>query len=434
MIFRSAANWQIPEKGFSYPVAMLLVLVVIVLRDPSVIMAPPAVFEDGRELLEFYQYNRAPAGIFRDYAGYVSLGPNLLGYIFGIQPPWIVVHLLLWAAFLIAAAMLALPAASWVFPGALTQAERAALVTILALAPVGNFAILQMTMYSIWHLLFGLALLSAGARVLTWGPCSAVILVGAAALTSNPVALVLLPVLLWRAFKARVLPERVAFATLFCVGLAYPFFGIVAMPPGGTSLDPGVMLSFGRAFFERVVAETLISTELRMAFRYRGLEHIFWLAGIAWLGVLAWTWRMRGSIQAGLFVPIVLFHIVAVALLAATVYVRGSLLDTAWSHRYSYVSSLLVIVAMALTGIEVSRGRSWRRWLVLGTVVWLSATYFLSVDFYRSPAREGYKMADALALLRSGEETCVIVDRGIWSVTLEFPGDPVSCRRLQERN
>ena len=101
-------------------------------------------------------------------------------------------------------------------------------------------------------------------------------------------------------------------------------------------------------------------TELRMALCDRGIEDLFWLAGLLWLGGLVRTWWEKKEIQPALYWWILLSHVLAVVFLAFTVYVRAPLLAGARAHRYSHVSALLVILAFALTvmvAIRVQKGR-----------------------------------------------------------------------------
>ena len=50
-------------------------------REPASYLLPPLSYEDGRDFFAFFYNHREPAAILRFYAGYVSLIPNLVGYL-----------------------------------------------------------------------------------------------------------------------------------------------------------------------------------------------------------------------------------------------------------------------------------------------------------------------------------------------------------------
>src|SRR5215510_4480799 len=61
--------------------ALLVHLTLNFARGPGALLEPSLAFEDGRDIFAFYYNQRDPASVLRFYVGYISLVPNLIGYL-----------------------------------------------------------------------------------------------------------------------------------------------------------------------------------------------------------------------------------------------------------------------------------------------------------------------------------------------------------------
>ena len=420
---RSPRDHPAPLFGLSF----LLALAIIVSRDPHAYLAPAALLEDGKYLLEYYRAERGPGAVFRYYQGYVSLVPNLVGYLAAALPIWLALHVLQVAATLVTALACAVPAARFFLPGALGGTERIVLVLLLAGLPAANFALHQLTIYSIWHMLLAACLVVGAAHVSTRGQALAAFCIIAAAIVSHPAAVVLLPLLLFRAATGRGL-DRLVFSALIAASLLYLILGIET--PGGSGALSGpegpaaLAADVAFAFSERVVGETLVGTKLRMALKWYGLGWLFPAAGILAALLLgaaaAYMLRRRGPF----LMPFLSFVYISAALLVFTTATRGAFLDIPYAHRYSYLSAVTLVLALTLVLYRLfDAWPSLRRPAYAGIALWLAALNALSLEYYRVDPRQGALMQAALRIyeqrLARDATACVTLKREtFWDVTL----------------
>ncbi|HVC97567.1 MAG TPA: hypothetical protein VND64_28050, partial [Pirellulales bacterium] len=127
-------------------------------KADKVYLRPPLFFEDGRELFAYYFEHREPSSILRSYAGYVSLAPNIVGYVGGWLPVRWIPRTYSFCALFANSLACVLFYAKRFRPIVPSDTARATICLFLALMPLGDVAVLTLAMYMLWPLLIVLFL------------------------------------------------------------------------------------------------------------------------------------------------------------------------------------------------------------------------------------------------------------------------------------
>ena len=227
--------------------AFAAVLAVCFLRDPNAWLAPPLLFEDGRDVFGFFYERRDLAALLRPHAGYLVLLPNCFGWLALAAPTAAAPQLLALFPLLLASAAFAwLARREFRFLEADDHA-RALFALLLALFPIANDRFLGNAMYAVWSalLLLGFASLAPppvrAAQALARGLGLGVLI------ASHALSAVLIPVYAAlalaakhlvgaadasgdradpSALAARVRLARAFYAGLALLGIAYQLFAV----------------------------------------------------------------------------------------------------------------------------------------------------------------------------------------------------------------
>ncbi|MEM7201719.1 MAG: hypothetical protein AAF628_15730 [Planctomycetota bacterium] len=374
--------------------ALLGVATVLLLRNWDGVWSPVMFGEDGTHLFAHYLEHRAPSSILREYAGYISIAPNALGYAIGALPASWQPRVLTWTALLIATLALAMFAGPRFADLIADGRRRAALCVLAATLPYGNFALDQCTMFSLWHLLFALVLHSVAAPPRGWRASllhCAWALPGAA---SHPLSLVLAPAWAARCWSARRrgdAPAQMHFALLLGVTLAYPLL-CVTPQPGAAASNGGVLAVLWTTFEQlavRVGAESMLGLRGRTWLAAEGLQALVWIAAVAPIAALAAGWpKLRPPERRA--AAVLLGTVVLLTL--ATVIGRYDELRAVrdWGHRYTYLQRLLLYgVVVAVLGAAL-RGAPRRARVACAALLVLHAGHLArrNATYYRTqPAR-----------------------------------------------
>ena len=207
-----------------YSVQLHLLLIACIglaqyLREPSLFGASQLFKEDAGVLFAHY-YNRADS-FFIYYMGYVSVGPNILGWLATRAPTRLIGQ-----AFVLVSVLSAAYALSVLYLPrfrALIPSDRARWLSCLWLSvlPIGNGAILRAATWSFWPMLLAAGLLLAQPAAPRsrgrWFELAYL----AIAVCSCPVSLVLVPVCLYNAWRLRDAFRRTASIGLALLVVAY---------------------------------------------------------------------------------------------------------------------------------------------------------------------------------------------------------------------
>ncbi len=403
-------------------------------RGPGAILDPALAFEDGRDVFAFYYAERDPASVLRFFAGYVSLLPNLLGYLtLALEPvaAALALRVLPWLLDAFALALFVLPPWRAVVP---SDALRFAMSLALAVLPLQDFGMVSMTMYSLWSLLLiqcWLAALPAPRRN-AWLALS--VLVQCAAAWSNPLSLLLLPLYAARALAAPADRRTWWACGVPCLAIA-AYYALGVRPTGGGLADPLRALALAADYVvQRVCFELAASSSLRAAFTQRGLGFVpRWLGAallLAACGALAWLWRRRAPSTATRWACLAALYLVPAATLLFVVArdPGNELFASSFGQRYFFLQKIALVLAGVCVLHDVwplLAARLSRR--ALGALAALGVAYLLVLNGLDRPLYSGLpeevpRTRAFLASLRAAElrgtREAVRLERGEWSVAV----------------
>ncbi len=415
--------------------ALLLgVAVVTLLRSYAAFRHPTLHYEDGA-LLAYCADRPGPAGIFRFYAGYLSLGPNLVAYLASLFPihsvPYVMGACSLGVTSL-ALAALSLERFRFVIPG---DGERRALVGLLAALPLGDFALHSVTVYSIWHLLWLLILFSAApAPRGVIGATAQTALLGVAA-WSHPLAVVCLPVCAVAFLRRRSLSDRASSASLLTLIAAYLLLGIQwrALPSGlGGAAALGAALEY---LSQRVVFETLFGAVLRHELHVRGHALLIHVVSVAAVIAGVCLLRRRASCGGTAWLLPAAAGLLAVGITWLVAATRFDAVDDglgAWEQRYFQVQRLLLVSAgwMLASPLLARLGRRWRVAAIVAVLAWTVGLNLADRACFASSVEEGRRVEAFLADVARQERhreaglpyaSPLVLDRGgYWDIRIDL--------------
>lgn len=400
------------------------------------ILHPVAAFEDGKYVLEYFHLNADIGSVWRFYASYVSLFPNLIGYATSKLPlVWQPTLLTIIPLFIAAAAFSVLASRSLQIPG-LSQAQKLVLVLVLCSAPISNAGLLTITMFSFWNLLVLQIFIVLFWRFENNISSALAFLCCGLSILSSPVALIVTPLLLWRALRSKTMYQSLVFGTLLAICALYLAVGIDFSAFGGSS--PSASLSLNdlfRGVLERGIFEAVFGTWVRMHLIWNDLHAVMWVISAALiLGLIVLARALKTEI-APLAEPIIqLGYIFAAALFLSWV-TRGFELDLAYGHRYSYLSkiaflSISAILLMKYLELKVAR-RHLSRSLPLGVLaVWVVTSITTQQAYARAQqdeaARLGTFLTHVMARNKTGDGFCLVLERPMWDIELAS-NEPQNC-------
>jgi hypothetical protein len=310
----------------------------------SAFTLPTMACEDGQVMFAYYLSQPSPWGIFRFYYGYISLLPNLIGYLSAQLPPTWSPYLLAYFALVIKAlahTLFALRRFRAVIP---SDNLRWWICLLLALLPLGNVQLLANTTYSIWNLLWILLLLTyAPLGSSRLGQVAQFSLL-ALCIWSHPLAIVVGPILLYNLFTRPT--ERWFNGGLLLLLVLYLTLGVEW---GYTERPRSLTASVVNTPFyllNRVVFEAFFGYHLRLLLYSTGRSWLIYLVALLVVtGLAVWytrRWRQLtwpSQLQLGLAVYVI------GALTWLTIYTRAAdrtIYMGEWNHRYFYIQQLLL--------------------------------------------------------------------------------------------
>ena len=404
-------------------------------RDPASYLLPPLSYEDGRDYFAFYYNHREPGAVFRFYAGYVSLVPNLAAYLaLGLPVRW-APRALAWIPWILVTLACALPYLT-LRPWMRSRIWRLGLCLTLALLPVANRLFISSTAYSIWALLLLLVWASLARLPASWR--GALLRLGpmAALIASHPLSIALIPIYglqAWKGWRGRRMP--VYPLALAAIAALYALLGVER---GNTDL-PGPIVAAGRTgvfLLERVVFATLFGDTTVGSLR--GAAATVWIyltaiAVLAAIAILIVRWRHRLGVE-GLWLLAALGWLI-LAFTGLYVLSRSPglhILDDGAAFRYFWVQRLLFAAGLAILAQAGLAGRRTDEFpqVVRSALVWLlfaalAVLNFRNQDAYRCPRRQGHQMAAFVTEVARQEATgrveATLPRRGPWSVVLKSP-------------
>lgn len=406
----------------------LLAAVILVLRTPDSFLFPTLRAEDSTQVLNFYFNN--PGTVFQLYTAYVSVLPDILGYLsVALLPlPWLP-YACAWISLALAAAAIGLTATRVAEWGGLSRGGGLALAALLPFAATFPLMMAGTLFYALWNMLLLAAVLAE--TPLPAGRLRVALRLTAEALllTANPVAAVLVPWRLWQGWRAHgrglpVWPDvlRVATILLYCLLLTEPVSAaaILAHADLGANAVRVLHLLLVGGVFEGVFGVTAQHSLSKLAGPWApaacggavalAIGAILLRRGAGCRHLLLWALWLSASILA----------VVAVQ--------RPDKIDIVLTaaRRYVYLPNMLWKAAALTACLSLSTAAIRR-----GTVaaVTLALAIGIALD-YRPPRdrqiAEGRAvhafLVDTAQALERGESGPFVFERGQWSLRLTRPG------------
>lgn len=332
---------------------MLMIAGVCAARCLPGYVDPVMIGEDWSILFEGHLWDRDLGRIVQPYAGYVSVGPQLVGWLVSFLPAAARGYALAWVAGLVAVVSLAWFASERFARLLPDHRTRASVAVLLAILPLADAGLLCATMYAHWHLLFVLCLMPVAAAPATGRGRAGEIFVAVLCAWSHPLALVTAPLFGWRAWRESATARR-HYLALAAVVLAYPSFGIDWGVNVGVA--PGILGAFGALWSTVILPSLLYNYDLNYWLASHGVPAALAFAPMALLAFSCWRARGRHSVPPAL-----------TALLAAAVLVSMGTVASRWGSqqrllfacpRYGYVPALLVALATVVTVLRLVPARA----------------------------------------------------------------------------
>lgn len=317
---------------------------VLALRSPMALFYPDFALDDGWLFQQSYNNTSLMSFYYMTGLHYISALPQLIAHV-GVRyfPISWVPYLFTFSSVILLAMVFALPLhkgfAAWGDVRA-----RAVLVLLFVLLPAGSFALSTMAVFQNWTCLLALILLLFIAYPAQWCMRIMVSLTMLLCIWSHPLSVVILPYTLYQCWQVRDRAERGHYAVLSGAALLYVFFGV----QHGASVISGEYISAlwvsVRYVLERVVMETLLSYNLRIALREAGLVWAPALLGAVLSAGIGWLWVKQQRPRTVLWLVYFIFVLSGLA-----VFSRYSGMESAFwerAFRYNYVQKYLLVVAL----------------------------------------------------------------------------------------
>jgi len=399
--------------------------------------------------------------LFRHYAGYVSVGPNLLAWIASFAPVHWIPLLFAGLALLVAGGAMTAVACDRSGISAPSRLDRLIVAAMLIVLPLGKSYMFTNVTYSQWHMLFLLLLLliqplpRTRSGLIGWSVLIAIVSV------SNPLSFLGLPLLLLKWRGIRTVMQRSAVVLCGVIMVSYPVWGVQhhQLPV----ITPASCLFAVRVFLSRVIVESIAGPRLITALEAHGWGGLTAAAGTVLLAIwLGFRWWFHGQqtgqskkvdftagfqevVGGGMYLWMAAFAIVFISVhlryadLAAQA-IRSIYLMEPNLQRYVYVPKLIVLYLVLSRGIPVFRG-----WLkrvsipvkIVSGLVLIAYLVIINVHnapLYRTDPVEGRRLKifleDAATNLRRRDgggdyAPRMILERdGDWDIVLKFEPTP----------
>ena len=418
----------------SFAALFLLAAAVAWLRCLNAYTWPILHAEDGPNMLAFYYNERCLDGVLRVYSGYVSLLPNLVGYLAGALPLRLASQAMSAYTLVLAATAHALFAHHHFRALIAEDRARNCICIVLILVPAGNYAIYSSTTYSIWHLLWILILLVAApaprrplARLVGF-------VVGALAAWSHPLSIVCVPIGITRLFVKAPISERVYHGGIVAAILSYVAMGIELDFAGGARPRMPDLAASMELLLQRVPFEAFAGNHLRLLLLSQGMGWVVTVLGalliMALFALILTSPRPNWSRQA----VAVSYLVIALTMLA--IGARGeALLSGPWEHRYFYLQQLLVLsLATVAAYTWCAASRAPRRSAAVAGVTALVVIGVLQAQngmYFDTDRKAGRSMLDSLSLaeerLSQSTRPVVLPRKGGWDIRLNPQARAANC-------
>ncbi len=412
----------------------IITLLVIFYRSYTAFRYPILLFEDGKIMLAFYMNNPDPAGVFRYYNGYISLLPNIVGYVSTLFPvtvyPYVMgIYSLLLSAF--SFCLFSLKRFRFIIGDDNT---RMAISLFLVSLSLGNFAKHSSATFSSWHLLWiylmlSLAPLPQGAFLTVMHGAFLFL-----AAWSHPLSLSALPLLFILVLVRKTIKDRIFAFYQIILLLSYYFLGIQSNHIKIPHLFPTIGITI-RYILRRVLFESIAGKDIRFRLTIQNRPFIMdCIAILVILLAIILFLRIKKSMPVSARYSLLWFCIMIFGLTWMSVTTREFTEQSemgSWSQRYFYLQQIMTILILAiLAATSMQHFRS--KFLNLSIVtLMLGLVFFQNVtnrQYFRTSIEEGMAVRKYLRSLRNGKNLAdyldansgkYVLDRGgVWDIKI----------------
>ena len=389
-----------------------------VVRNPGIVLAPRMLVEDATVLFVHYYPGVGWRDLLVEHAGYVSVGPNLFGWIAAAGP-------VTWTPLLLALLPLLLTAVvvseTWRVLRALGL-ERGAAGTIaglLVVLPLGSSLLQSNSVFAYCNLLYlavlwSLEHLREDARTARWWWVAAPV-----AITSHPIAMGVVGIYALGVALERSRAALVRLAFVSAVAVVYAAFGVEFGSGWGGELY--AFVAAAETWLGRVVFELAFGSVMR-ALLYGESPAAVVIAGLAIaLPVAAGLARSERS-RTTLVLGVAFAASAAITLgvvLARWGYPQSDLEQFIPGRRYLHAQHMLLLIAAAATIARASALAEARRMLAVAAFAWAVLLNPLETLHFFSEDHHGEDVARFVAELErreaAGDRRPLRLERGIWS-------------------
>ena len=403
--------------------AVILGLLVHVALNVQYLAYPTLHAEDGSILLARYYHADGLRLLCAPYAGYVSLIPNVLGWVACRLPTQWIPYSMAWIAVCIHAAALSVLALT--ASRGLSSRFRVACSMFLCAAPIGNYAVSCCLMYAQWSLLLILLCVcwDVGQRRLS---ITKVALVHGA-VWSHPMGGLVVVVLCVRS---------VWMNGSFAGAWLWPLFSAVLYCICGLTangMEGGVVLMDALDYVGvRCCVELVLSTGLKSA--WYDIVYRPWVWGcvsvVGWiLLVSSLRWRTSRRLESPMIASWAI-GILGIALPVAAFVARHGVvsIDEEWGQRYVVCTRALLVCALCIGGYMAMSASARGRWcLAVVGVAYLLFMGRANAAYYRPQISDAAEVARFMRHLQDEEAHCGgsrnhvggVLERGEWEIRIE---------------
>jgi len=419
------------------------IAVVLVLRCFNAVFYPILFNEDGTQIFAYFLNNPYPSEIFRFYEGYISLIPNLIGFITTSLFPMHVVPYLMVSISLgfavVALSMFSLRRFRFIMPD---DKSRILVCLIVALFPLGNHALVTNVTFSIWNI-FTIALLMILSPLPNskWARSAQLGFI-ALAVFSHPYSVLLIPICIALIFMRPSLPDRMTNAGIIVLAVLYFFLGVnrsVVIPQADVTT---ILVTF-ECIVHRIVFEPVFGNNLRMILQEAGQPSVIYLLASCIVAALVAvvanntkTPELKNKLPMFGFLLFVVLSLTYISVFGRLGKYE-SFLSFAWAQRYFYTQQLLFVFMIVLYAVGLA---SWKRWTTIAKIAvatflvcYVSYLNIHHVPYFKTSREHGIatirflREADRqLSISRSRGEVpqqMILHRDGKWDIKIIVPGN-----------
>ncbi len=411
-------------------------------RCKTALLYPSMPLEDGRELYTYFSENHSLSSLYRFYAGYVSLLPNMAGYAVVRMPPawapyFLAIHALFWC--MAARMVFGLRRFRFLLPD---DRVRILIGLYLCIYPIGNYAKTSVTMFQHFHMLWVLALLLIAPLPKSRPSIGVQAALQAIMVWSHPLAILLSPLAAWNLLRRRTKSSWLCNGVFLVAAASYALYGVQFQSNHERSWS-ALLRGAGQYFTERVFVEGFLGNPLRMHLASQeghataALLCVVLIMSFIALGFGARKRLGRRGVGIAALGIVGVFLFTLIVVYARNLDTMPKYYDMIWGQRYFYIQHIaLMSLFLSLLYYAISGSSYPRSMAALASVFLVGWAVYMNVrnwDLFVVSPEPGKQVAafmQRVEEMRSKPsefpEDKLVLNRGRWSIQVPNPVPPES--------